>query len=96
MCVGEEAFVDPAAFTLEGRAVRKLRQSVHRVSRRGWTISAHDGREIDAWLESEIELVSARWRDDHPHVHGFAMGMGELQLRAAARRSLRAGALPGR
>ena len=56
--------------------MRKLRQSVHRVTRRGWTISAHDGREIDAWLESEIELVSARWRDDHPHVHGFAMGMG--------------------
>jgi lysyl-tRNA synthetase, class II len=76
MCVGQEAFVDPATFTLEGRAVRKLRQSVHRVTRRGWTISVHDGREIDAWLESEIELVSARWRDDHPHVHGFAMGMG--------------------
>ena len=78
MCVGEEAFVDPAAFTLEGRAVRKLRQSVHRVTRRGWTISAHEGREIDSWLESEIELVSARWRDDHPHVHGFAMSMGSF------------------
>jgi lysyl-tRNA synthetase class 2 len=76
VCVGEEAFVDPRAFTLEGRAVRKLRQSVHRVERRGWTIAAYNGRAIDAWLESEIELVSARWRDDHPHVHGFAMGMG--------------------
>jgi lysyl-tRNA synthetase class 2 len=76
LCVGEEAFVDPRAFTLEGRAVRKLRQSVHRVTRRGWTISAHDGRDIDAWVESEIELVAARWRDEHPHVHGFAMGMG--------------------
>jgi lysyl-tRNA synthetase, class II len=84
MCVGEEAFVDPRAFTLEGRAVRKLRQSVHRVARRGWTISAHDGRAIDAWVESEIELVSQRWHDDHPHVHGFAMGMGGFtsQLRA--------------
>jgi lysyl-tRNA synthetase, class II len=78
LCVGEEAFVDPRTFTLEGRAVRKLRQSVHRVERRGWTISVHDGREIDAWLESEIELVSARWRDDHPRVHGFAMGMGSF------------------
>ena len=76
LCVGEEAFVDPRTFTLEGRSVRKLRQSVHRVTRRGWTISAHDGREIDAWLESELELVSQRWRDDHPRVHGFAMGMG--------------------
>jgi lysyl-tRNA synthetase class 2 len=76
LCVGEEAFVDPRAFTLEGRPVRKLRQSVHRVTRRGWTITAHDGREIDTWLETEIELVSARWRTEHPHVHGFAMGMG--------------------
>ena len=78
VCVGEEAFVDPRTFTLEGRAVRKLRQSVHRVERRGWTIAAYDGRAIDAWLESEIELVSARWRDAHPHVHGFAMGMGSF------------------
>ncbi len=76
--VGEEAFVDPRTFTLEGRPVRKLRQSVHRVTRRGWMISAHDGREVDSWLESEIELVSSRWRDDHPHVHGFAMGMGNF------------------
>jgi lysyl-tRNA synthetase, class II len=76
LCVGEEAFVDPRTFTLEGRTVRKLRQSVHRVARRGWAISAYDGREIDAWLETEIELVAARWHDDHPHVHGFAMGMG--------------------
>jgi lysyl-tRNA synthetase, class II len=78
VCVGEEAFVDPRAFTLEGRSVRKLRQSVHRVQRRGWTIDAYDGRAIDARLEREIDLVSARWRDDHPCVHGFAMGMGSF------------------
>ena len=76
--VGEEAFVDPGAFTLEGRAVRKLRQSVHRVARRGWKITVCDGRDVDAWLESEIELLSARWREDHPRVHGFAMGMGSF------------------
>jgi lysyl-tRNA synthetase class 2 len=76
VCVGEEAFVDPASFSLEGRSVRKLRQSVHRVVRRGWQLSAYDGREIDARLESEIELVASRWRAEHPHVHGFAMSMG--------------------
>ena len=37
--VGEEAAVDPLAFTLEGRSVRKLRQSVHRVQRRGRQIA---------------------------------------------------------
>lgn len=76
LCVGEEAFVDPRAFTLEGRAVRKLRQSVNRAARRGWTITTHAGRDLDAWLETEIEHVAARWRDEHPHVHGFAMSMG--------------------
>ena len=48
ICVGEEAIVDPAGFSLEGRAVRKLRQSVQRVRSRGWTIAAVDGRHVDA------------------------------------------------
>lgn len=50
LCAGEEAAVDPARFSLEGRSVRKLRQSVHGAQRRGWEISAHEGREIDADL----------------------------------------------
>ena len=76
MCVGEEAFVDPAAFSLEGRGVRKLRQSVHRVGRRGWKILVCDGRDVDAALEGEIVALVRRWRLDHPRLHGFAMGMG--------------------
>lgn len=84
LCVGEEAFVDPHAFTLEGRSVRKLRQSVHRVARRGWEVSAREGRQIDAELESEIDALQARWRMAHPRVQGFAMGMGafDSELRA--------------
>jgi lysyl-tRNA synthetase class 2 len=76
ICVGEEAFVDPARFTLEGRPVRKLRQSVHRVARRGWQITVCEGRDIDLELEDELEALEARWREAHPHLHGFAMGMG--------------------
>ena len=60
--VGEEAFVDPAKFTLEGRAVRKLRQSVHRVQRRGWEIVVRDGRAIDPELETEIDALEQTWR----------------------------------
>lgn len=80
LCVGEEAVVDPMRFTLEGRPVRKLRQSVHRVARRGWELTIREGREIDAGLEAEIEAVEAAWRADHPHVLGFAMSMGEFEL----------------
>jgi lysyl-tRNA synthetase class 2 len=76
ICVGEEAFVDPARFTLEGRSVRKLRQSVHRVARRGWEVKVLEGRHIGLELENELEALEARWRDAHPHLHGFAMGMG--------------------
>lgn len=76
VCAGEEAFVDPSAFTLNGRRVRKLRQSVHRVERRGWQISVCEGRELDAGLESEIDAVEASWRAGKARLLGFAMGMG--------------------
>lgn len=77
ICVGEEAIVDPSGFTLEGRAVRKLRQSVQRVSSRGWRIAAVDGRDVDAVLEAEIEAVEARWRLGCERVLGFSMSLGE-------------------
>jgi lysyl-tRNA synthetase, class II len=80
ICVGEEAVVDPEVFTLEGRPVRKLRQSANRVARRGWRIEAHRGREIDDALESEIDALEAEWRSQRAHVLGFAMAMGEFDL----------------
>ncbi len=80
ICVGEEAVVDPAAFTLEGRPVRKLRQSVHRIARRGWRIEAWWGRDIGAQLESEIDGLEATWRSGRERMLGFAMAMGEFDL----------------
>ncbi|MGB9184024.1 MAG: phosphatidylglycerol lysyltransferase domain-containing protein [Solirubrobacteraceae bacterium] len=77
--VGEEAFVDPRRFTLEGRPVRKLRQSVHRVRRRGWELSVHEGRAIDPALEAEIRALELAWRGRQRHLHGFAMGMGRFE-----------------
>jgi lysyl-tRNA synthetase, class II len=85
MCVGEEAVVDPARFTLEGRAVRKLRQSTHRIERRGWEIAAREGREIDARLEAEIDFVEDAWRAERRRMIGFAMGMGEFERGVPAR-----------
>lgn len=78
VCAGEEAVVDPAAFTLVGRPVRKLRQSVHRAQRRGWEIAACDGRELDARQWAEMDEVEAAWRTQHPRMLGFAMAMGEF------------------
>ena len=77
--VGEEAIVDPQDFSLEGRAVRKLRQSVHRVTRRGWTVKALDGREVSDELEAEIEALETAWRAAQSRLLGFAMSMGEFE-----------------
>ncbi len=79
VCVGEEAVVDPRRFTLEGRRVRKLRQSCHRVQRRGWQIVACEGREIDTDLESEIDALEVAWRASKRRMLGFAMAMGDFE-----------------
>ena len=41
---GDEAIVDTAAFSLEGRAIRKVRQSVHRLEHAGYTRARYSGR----------------------------------------------------
>ena len=77
---GEEAIVDPRVFTLEGRPVRKLRQSVNRLERRGWRATLREGREIDSGLEAAIRAVEAQWRAQRDRILGFAMSMGEFEL----------------
>jgi lysyl-tRNA synthetase class 2 len=77
---GEEAVVDARSFTLDGRPVRKLRQSVHRLARRGWQVTICEGRQIDGELEAEIGAVEAQWRAQRHRIVGFAMSMGELEL----------------
>jgi len=76
---GEEAVVDPRGFTLEGRSVRKLRQSVQRLRRRGWRVSILEGRAVDAVLGAMIDDVEARWRAERRRILGFAMSMGEFE-----------------
>jgi lysyl-tRNA synthetase, class II len=77
--VGEEAVVDPAQFTLKGRAVRKLRQSVQRVHSRGWSIWALDGRDLDTQTRTEIDLLERAWQEDHERISGFAMSFGRYE-----------------
>lgn len=76
LCLGEEAVVRPAEFSLDGRKVRKLRQSVNRLKRRGWEVTACDGRDLDASLNAEISALEAAWQATQPRVFGFVMTMG--------------------
>jgi lysyl-tRNA synthetase class 2 len=78
LCIGNEAVVDPTTFTLEGRSMRKVRQSVHRLERRGYTVEVVRARELTAGLADELALVDMRWRTAQQRLQGFAMTLGRL------------------
>jgi len=78
MCIGEEAVVDPAGFSLEGRAIRKVRQSVTRAERQGWTLDVVAGLHQGSALASELAVVEEAWRAGRDRLYGFAMCLGRL------------------
>jgi lysyl-tRNA synthetase class 2 len=78
MCIGEEAVVHPASFTLEGRAIRKVRQSVTRAERQGWTLEVVEGLDPGCVLAHELGVVEGAWRAGRDRLYGFAMSLGRL------------------
>ena len=76
--IGNEAVVDPRKFTLEGRAVRKVRQSVNRIERRGWRIEVLRSADLTPLTVAEIRAVQERWANAQPSLKGFAMSLGRL------------------
>lgn len=74
---GDEAIVDPQTFSLDGRAIRKVRQSVHRLTAAGHRASILQPSELDDRLRDELEAVARSWRGDAPE-RGFAMALDAL------------------
>lgn len=76
--VGEEAVVDSGAFSLEGRRIRKVRQSVARVTRHGWSTEISPAAAITEADHRDIVALEDEWRASQQRVHGFAMTLGRL------------------
>jgi lysyl-tRNA synthetase class 2 len=75
--IGDEAIVETATFSLEGRAVRKVRQSVSRLEAAGYSIEAQELGRLDPPTRAGLAAVSARWLDGAPE-RGFSMAMDSL------------------
>jgi lysyl-tRNA synthetase class 2 len=75
--IGDEAVVETAAFSLEGRAIRKVRQAVSRVERAGYRADLRRVDELDDAAIAELEAVSAAWRAGQPE-RGFSMAIDSL------------------
>ena len=74
---GDEAIVDTETFSLEGRAIRKVRQSVHRLETAGYVARVLRPSELDASVRDELESVAVDWRGGQPE-RGFVMALDTL------------------
>ena len=77
IAMGNEAVLRPEAFSLEGRAIRKVRQSVARLTKAGYAFRVIAADDLDDSLRAELEAVSAVWRGNQVE-RGFSMAMDDL------------------
>jgi lysyl-tRNA synthetase class 2 len=75
--LGDEAIVHVEEFTLEGRAMRTVRQAVNRACRQGITVEVSMAGELRADELSEIVHAADDWRGTATE-RGFAMALGRL------------------
>ncbi|WP_017557220.1 bifunctional lysylphosphatidylglycerol synthetase/lysine--tRNA ligase LysX [Nocardiopsis baichengensis] len=75
--LGDEAVLDLASFTLDGRGMRPVRQAVRRVRRAGYTARVRRCRDIPADEMADLIVLADRWRDGETE-RGFSMALGRL------------------
>ncbi|WP_327252383.1 phosphatidylglycerol lysyltransferase domain-containing protein [Streptomyces sp. NBC_01244] len=75
--LGDEAIVETDEFTLEGRAMRTVRQAYNRVKRAGYTVRIRRHADIPAEEMDVLLLRADDWRDGATE-RGFSMALGRL------------------
>jgi lysyl-tRNA synthetase class 2 len=84
LAIGDEAVLCPQSFSLDGRAIRKVRQSVNRLQRLGYTATVAGPDDLGDEQRAEIEEVSRQWLNGWPD-RGFSMAMDDLYSHPQAR-----------
>jgi lysyl-tRNA synthetase class 2 len=75
--LGDEAVLRPETFSLEGRAIRKVRQSVSRLTKAGYSFRIVAVDAAEPGLRAQLDAVSAVWRGRHAE-RGFSMAIDNL------------------
>ncbi|MFL6143525.1 MAG: phosphatidylglycerol lysyltransferase domain-containing protein [Labedaea sp.] len=75
--LGDEAVVDVASFTLDGRAMRGVRQMASRAARAGHQVRVRRADELDPAERDQLASLADRWRGRQPE-RGFSMALGRL------------------
>jgi lysyl-tRNA synthetase class 2 len=74
---GDEAVIDVASFSLDGRPIRKVRQSIHRLTRAGYRCEVLRPADMGVWLRHELQQIARAWRGGEPE-RGFVMALDAL------------------
>jgi lysyl-tRNA synthetase class 2 len=75
--LGDEAVVEVCEFTLEGRAMRNVRQMVTRVERAGYKTQVRRVRDMTPYELADIRRQAAAWRGAEVE-RGFSMALGRF------------------
>jgi lysyl-tRNA synthetase class 2 len=76
--LGDEAILELETFSLEGRAIRKVRQSVSRLSKAGFSAELLEVPALDSATARQVESVLERGREGAPE-RGFSMAMDSIR-----------------
>ena len=76
--MGDEAVVDTSSFTLEGRAIRKVRQSVTRLEKAGFEAELVDTAAVTRGVLDDLERVARLGRQGAPE-RGFSMALDAVR-----------------
>jgi len=77
--LGDEAVVDAATFTLQGRSMRGVRQAVARLERAGYSVRIRRVGDIPPEELDELVQLGRQWRGAEAE-RGFSMALGRLAV----------------
>ena len=75
--LGDEAIVEVCDFTLDGRAMRTVRQAVNKVKRAGYTVRMRRHADIPPDEMAELQAAADHWRYGQAE-RGFSMALNRL------------------